>query len=79
MTRRERVLLAMDNQETDKVPVSFWFHFPLDMDLEKECVEAHLSYYKQCDIDFIKIMCDGFLIIPMKSFQRFRSRRIGFG
>lgn len=64
MTRRERVLLAMDNQETDKVPVSFWFHFPLDMDLEKECVEAHLSYYKQCDIDFIKIMCDGFFDYP---------------
>ena len=54
----------MDNQETDKVPVSFWFHFPLDMDLEKECVEAHLPYYKQCDIDFIKIMCDGFFDYP---------------
>lgn len=64
MTRRERVLWAMDNQETDKVPVSFWFHFPLDMDLEKECVEAHLSYYNQCDIDFIKIMCDGFFDYP---------------
>ena len=64
MTKRERVLWAMDNQETDKVPVSFWFHFPLDMDLEKECVEAHLSYYKQCDIDFIKIMCDGFFDYP---------------
>lgn len=64
MTKRERVLRAMDNQETDKVPVSFWFHFPLDMDLEKECVEAHLSYYKQCDIDFIKIMCDGFFDYP---------------
>ena len=64
MTKRERVLRAMDNQETDKVPVSFWFHFPLDMDLEKECVGAHLSYYKQCDIDFIKIMCDGFFDYP---------------
>lgn len=84
MTKRERVLRAMDNQETDKVPVSFWFHFPLDMDLEKECVGAHLSYYKQCDIDFIKIMCDGFFdypneIIPMiqKPEDWFRMKPLG--
>lgn len=64
MTKRERVLSCMDNKPVDRPPVSFWFHFPLDMDLEKECVDAHLEYYRNCDIDFIKIMCDGFFDYP---------------
>lgn len=64
MTKRERVLRAMDNQPVDRPPVSFWFHFPLDMDLEKDCVKAHLDYYHKTDIDFIKIMCDGFFDYP---------------
>lgn len=54
----------MNNQAVDRPPVSFWFHFPLDMDLEKECVNAHLEYYRKCDIDFVKIMCDGFFDYP---------------
>ena len=57
MTKRERVLNAMNNKPVDRPPVGFWFHFPLDMDLEKDCVDAHLDYYKTCDTDFIKIMC----------------------
>lgn len=64
MTKRERVLRAMDNKTVDRPPVSFWFHFPLDMDLDKECVNAHLEYYRKCDIDFVKIMCDGFFDYP---------------
>lgn len=64
MTKRERVLAAMNNQSVDRPPVSFWFHFPLDMDLEKECVKAHLDYYRGCDIDFVKIMCDGYFDYP---------------
>jgi len=56
MTKRERVLHAMDNKAVDRPPVSFWFHFPLDMDLDKDCVNAHLEYYRKCDIDFVKIM-----------------------
>lgn len=64
MTKRERVLNAMNNQPVDRPPVSFWFHFPLEMDLDKECVEAHLDYYRKTDIDYIKIMCDGFFDYP---------------
>ncbi len=64
MTKRERVLNAMNNRAVDRPPVSFWFHFPLDMDLDKDCVAAHLDYYRKTDIDFIKIMCDGFFDYP---------------
>ncbi len=52
MNKKERVLRAFNNQETDKTPVSFWYHMPEDMDLDKECVQAHLDYYRTCDVDF---------------------------
>ncbi len=64
MTKRERVLNAMNNKPVDRPPVGFWFHFPLDMDLDKDCVDAHLDYYMACDTDFIKIMCDGYFDYP---------------
>jgi uroporphyrinogen decarboxylase len=64
MNKKERVLNAFNNKPVDKVPVGFWFHFPLDMDLKKDCVKAHLDYYNISDIDFIKIMCDGFFDYP---------------
>ena len=64
MNKKERVLRAFNNQETDKTPVSFWYHMPEDMDLDKECVQAHLDYYRTCDVDFLKIMCDGYFDYP---------------
>lgn len=64
MTKKERVLRSFQNEEVDKVPVGFWFHFPEDMDFEKDCVKAHLDFYRESDIDFIKIMCDGYFDYP---------------
>ena len=64
MTKKERVLNAMNNLPVDRPPVGFWYHFPVDMDLDKECVDAHLDYYHRCDTDFIKIMCDGYFDYP---------------
>lgn len=64
MTKKERVLNAFNNKPVDKVPVGFWFHFPEDMDLKKDCVNAHLDYYRASGTDFIKVMCDGFFDYP---------------
>ena len=64
MTKKERVLKSFNNEKVDKVPVGFWFHFPEDMDLEKEGVDAHINFYKESGIDFIKIMCDGYFDYP---------------
>lgn len=64
MTKRERVLSSLNNEEVDKVPVGFWFHFPEDMDLKNECVDATIKFYKDSDVDFIKIMCDGYFDYP---------------
>ncbi len=64
MTKKERLIKCFNNEEVDKIPVGFWFHFPEDMDLEKECVDAHIDFYKESDVDFIKIMCDGYFDYP---------------
>ncbi|WP_073273974.1 uroporphyrinogen decarboxylase family protein [Anaerocolumna jejuensis] len=64
MTKKERVLRSLNNKKVDKVPVGFWFHFPEDMDLKKECVDATIRFYKDSDVDFIKIMCDGYFDYP---------------
>lgn len=64
MTKKERLLKVFRNEEADKVPVGFWFHLPEDMDLDRECVKAHLDYYHSCDVDMVKIMCDGYFDYP---------------
>lgn len=72
MTKKERVLNAMNNRPVDKIPAGFWFHFPPEMDLKKECVEAHLDFYREYDTDFIKIMCDGYFDYPNPAIPHIR-------
>lgn len=64
MTKKERLMKAFQNEEVDRVPVGFWFHLPEDMDLDKQCVDAHVDYFHQCDVDMVKIMCDGYFDYP---------------
>ncbi|TBL80650.1 uroporphyrinogen decarboxylase family protein [Paenibacillus thalictri] len=65
MDKKTRVLNAMNNQAVDKVPVGFWFHFSGDEAKGQACIDAHVQYYKNSDIDFIKIMCDGYFEFPI--------------
>lgn len=65
MNKRERVLNALNKKEVDHVPVSFWFHFNGEETMGKACVEAHLKYYQETDLDFVKIMCDGYFPYPL--------------
>jgi len=64
MTKRERVLSAFQNKPVDKLPMGFWYHFSPDEDLGQEMVEAHLKLYRETDMDFIKVMCDGYFNYP---------------
>lgn len=64
MNKRERVLAALNCQETDRVPVGFWFHFPEDSCTGEDGIRRHFEYYDAIDADFIKIMCDGFFDYP---------------
>jgi len=65
MDKRTRVLNAMNGKEVDHVPVGFWFHFAGDEAMGEPCVQAHLKYYRETDLDFLKIMCDGYFPYPL--------------
>lgn len=65
MDKRTRVLNAMDKLPVDHVPVGFWFHFDGEEAKGEECVQAHLRYYRETDLDFLKIMNDGYSSYPL--------------
>jgi uroporphyrinogen-III decarboxylase len=65
LDKKTRVLNALNKQAVDKVPVGFWFHFSGEKSKGEACVEAHMKYYRESDIDFIKIMSDGFFAYPI--------------
>jgi len=64
MTKRERVIAAMNNQPVDRPPVGFWFHFGAEQGRGQACVDAHLAYYNRIDTDIAKLMCDGYFDYP---------------
>ena len=65
MDKRTRVLNAMNKKEVDHVPVGFWFHFSGEEAAGDACVHAHLNYYTETDLHFLKVMCDGYLAWPL--------------
>lgn len=65
LDKKTRVLHALNNQPVDKIPVGFWFHFSDEEAGGQACIDAHIQHYKDSDIDFIKIMCDGYFEFPI--------------
>lgn len=60
MDKRTRVLNALNKQPVDHVPVGMWYHFSGENTIGEACVQAHLSYYRDTDLDFLKVMSDAF-------------------
>jgi uroporphyrinogen decarboxylase len=56
MNKVERVRAALAGIDADRVPVSFWFHFPDAQKHGDASVQAHLAYYRASNIDFLKVM-----------------------
>lgn len=57
MNKIERMRAVLNGKKPDRVPASFWFHFPPKGKVRgKESVKAHLDYYRDSGIDFLKIM-----------------------
>lgn len=56
MDKVERVRAALAGVEVDRVPASFWFHFPPDKAHGEASVKAHLDYYRESGIDYLKVM-----------------------
>lgn len=69
MNKRERVLAMLHNEETDYVPGCFWRHFIPELERGEDIVEAHLKFYRETDVDLLKISCDGFFGWPVKTLR----------
>ena len=65
MDKRTRVLNALNKKPVDHAPVGFWYHFGGEQAKGEGCVQAHLYYYRDTDLDFVKIMCDGYFNYPI--------------
>jgi len=56
MNKIQRLRATLNGRMPDRVPASFWFHLPKEMAHGKASVKEHLEYYRQTDLDFLKIM-----------------------
>ncbi len=56
MNKIERVRAALAGAEVDRVPASFWFHFPDEQKRGGASIQAHLDYYRASNIDYLKVM-----------------------
>lgn len=56
MDKIERIRTVLAGHIADRVPASFWFHFPKHQAHGEAAVKAHLDYYRQVEPDFLKIM-----------------------
>lgn len=64
MNKRERVMAALQGKEVDYVPGCFWRHFPPEESHGEIFVEKQIRYYRDTDVDFLKISCDGYFGWP---------------
>lgn len=69
MNKRERVEAFFRNEETDYVPACFWRHYIPELERGEDVAEAHLKFYRETDLDLVKISSDGFFGWPAKALE----------
>ncbi|MDR2482380.1 MAG: uroporphyrinogen decarboxylase [Treponema sp.] len=79
MSKRDLVLRALRGEQTERVPVGFWFHFLAD-ELRSDgladpaYIDANLAGHRKFidafKPDMVKIMSDGFFCYPNEAFAR---------
>jgi len=78
MLRRERLLKAFNNEEVDRPPVGFWFHFVQEEDFSKglqnpdllnQNLAGHQQFIEEIQPDFVKIMSDGYFFYPREEYN----------
>ena len=55
MDHRERLAHVINREKTDRVPVAFWRHFPVDDQQPESLAASTLSFQRQFDLDFVKV------------------------
>lgn len=56
MNKLERVRAALIGAEVDRVPASFWLHFPQGKRHGAAALQSHMDYYRATGVDFLKVM-----------------------
>lgn len=46
------------------MPAGFWFHFGGEAAKGQGAIDAHIDYFKKCNLDMMKIMCDSYFDYP---------------
>jgi len=81
MSKRELMLKVFRNEQAERVPIGFWFHYAQDELVDgfthPEVFEAnlvgHKKFYTEFQPDFVKIMTDGYFMYPNKPFMEAKS------
>ncbi len=55
MSKRERIKASLDDRAVDRVPVSFWRHWPGDDQHPESLASVALEFQHRYDLDFIKV------------------------
>ncbi len=58
MTSRERIDAAIHDQDVDRIPYTFWYHFPPEQAAGEPLVEAVCTFYDTYRPDLLKVMHD---------------------
>jgi uroporphyrinogen decarboxylase len=58
LNKIERVTSALNGDEVDRPPFSFWYHFGLQHMPGRKHAEAQVDFYRAYDLDFLKVMSD---------------------
>lgn len=65
MNKHERFGNALAGREVDYVPSGFWLHFPEDLWEGEAAVKAHIDFYRETDVDVLKVMNEYRYRMPM--------------
>ena len=60
MNRKQRWLDCIDGKPIDRPPMTFWHHYPQELQHGQASINAHLDLYRRTGIDMIKMMSDGY-------------------
>lgn len=58
MSKIERVLGVLEGRGGVETPASFWYHFPPEAAHGNAAVAAHAQYFRETNLDFVKIMIE---------------------
>lgn len=78
MTKKERTISAIRQQEPDCLPTCFTMHFPPECANGEKAVRAHLDFLEKTDVDIFKIMNENLVSCDwdfntMEDYERFPS------